>query len=220
MFVNQYAVCVAQSTSPHPENASTDIRYPISSGRRRGLRVRAPRERSPSVNVDGVLELNDCHQQGQPEPSAHGGRFKSRGKIQNQRAVAGVVPRPGYVSDPVRDPGPVLCPGRGLNPGVAPDHVPAPVPVSDPVSDLARERLTAPSTRPDPSPRADCGHIRGVQLSGAVHDTEDQSRGKSNLTWADRVRSNDGKQPMQCDPSPEHARDTDDTTIEKGKCRA
>ncbi|KAH8041743.1 hypothetical protein HPB51_017563 [Rhipicephalus microplus] len=64
----------------------------------------------------------------------------------------------------------------------------------------------APSTRPDPLPRADCGHARGLKLSGAAHDTEDRSRGKSHLAWADRVRSNDGELPMQCYPSPEHAR--------------
>ncbi|XP_075737100.1 uncharacterized protein LOC119160759 isoform X3 [Rhipicephalus microplus] len=44
----------------------------------------------------------------------------------------------------------------------------------------------APSTRPDPSPRTDCEHARRLQLAGAVHATEDHSRGKSNLTWANR----------------------------------
>ncbi|KAH8033423.1 hypothetical protein HPB51_012279 [Rhipicephalus microplus] len=76
-------------------------------------------------------------------------------------------------------------------------------------------KTDAPSTRPDPSPRADCGHARGLQLFGAVHATEDQSRGKSNLTWADRVRSNDGEQPMQCDPPPEHARNADILRLKK-----
>nr|XP_037270602.1 uncharacterized protein LOC119162244 [Rhipicephalus microplus] len=40
-------------------------------------------------------------------------------------------------------------------------------------------KTDAPSTRPDPSPRTDCGHARGLQLSGAVHAAEDQSRGNN-----------------------------------------
>ncbi|KAL1439191.1 hypothetical protein MTO96_047407 [Rhipicephalus appendiculatus] len=55
-------------------------------------------------------------------------------------------------------------------------------------------RTDAAGTGPDPSPRADYGHAN-----------EDQGRRKSNLTWADRVRRNDGEEPMQCDPPPEYA---------------
>ncbi|KAH8031708.1 hypothetical protein HPB51_020087 [Rhipicephalus microplus] len=182
--------------------------------RRRGLRARAFRERSPSVNVDGFLELNDCHQQGQPGPSTPGGRFKSRGRFRTRgscrsrstsrlrlgsrsrsgarfmsrtrsQSRGGTRPRP---SSSARS-------GSGLEPG--------------------QGKADAPSTRPNPSPRTDCGHARGLQLSRAVHATEDQSRGKSNLTWADRVRSNDGEQPMRCDPSPEHARDAEILRLKK-----
>ncbi|KAH8036413.1 hypothetical protein HPB51_000336 [Rhipicephalus microplus] len=189
-------------------------RIPYVVRRRRGLRARALRERSPSVNVDGFLELNDCHQQVQPGPSAPGGRFKSRGRSRTRgsfrsrstsrlrlacssrsgarsmsrtrsQSRGGTRPRP---SSGARS-------GSGLGPG--------------------QGKTDAPSTRPDPSPRTDCGHARGLQLSGAVHATEDQSRGKSNLTWADRVRSNDGEQPMQCDPSPEHARDAEILRLKK-----
>ncbi|KAH7967599.1 hypothetical protein HPB52_000553 [Rhipicephalus sanguineus] len=52
-------------------------------------------------------------------------------------------------------------------------------------------------------------YASGLQLSTAVQANEDQGRKKSNLTWADRVRSSDGEQPMQCDPPPEHARDAE-----------
>ncbi|KAH8039432.1 hypothetical protein HPB51_007310 [Rhipicephalus microplus] len=76
-------------------------------------------------------------------------------------------------------------------------------------------KTDGPSIRPDPSPRTDCGHARELQLSGVVPATEDQSRGKPNLTWADRVRSNDGEQPMQCDLSPEHARDAEILRLKK-----
>ncbi|KAH7942655.1 hypothetical protein HPB51_028668 [Rhipicephalus microplus] len=129
-------------------------------------------------------------------------------------AAAGVVRSPDCVSDPVRDAGPASCPGHGLNPGVA---RPRPSSNARSGSDLGRgqEKIDAPSTRPDPSPRTDCGHAWGVQLFGAVHATEDRSRGKSNLTWADRARSNDGEQPMQYDPSPEHARDAEILRLKK-----
>lgn len=155
MFVNQYAVCVAQSTSPHPGNASTDIGYPMSSGTGealgpapfgRGLHPSMSMASSSSTTVISraspdhrLLEADSNHAR-DPEPEA----------------ATGVVPRPDCVSDPVRDPGPVPCPGHGLNPGVAPDHVPAPVPVSNPVSDLARERLTqrAPDWTPRPGQTA------------------------------------------------------------------
>ncbi|KAL1467102.1 hypothetical protein MTO96_042383 [Rhipicephalus appendiculatus] len=70
-------------------------------------------------------------------------------------------------------------------------------------------RTEATGTGPHPSPRADYGDAN-----------EDQGSRKSNLTWADRVRSNDGEQPMQCDPPPEHARDAGGIAIEKGKRRA
>ncbi|KAH8039546.1 hypothetical protein HPB51_007448 [Rhipicephalus microplus] len=174
----------------------------------RGLRARAPRQRSPSVNVDGFLGLNDCHQQGQPGPSAPGGRFKSRGRSgtrgscrsrstsrlrlgSRSRSGARSTSRTWFQSRGGTRPRPSSGArfGSSLGPG--------------------QRKNDTPSTRPDPSPRADCGHTRGLRLSGAVHDTEDQSRGKSNLTWADRVRSNDGEQPTQCDPSPGHARDAE-----------
>ncbi|KAH8021309.1 hypothetical protein HPB51_014880 [Rhipicephalus microplus] len=144
-----------------------------------------------SPSLDHRLQEADSNDKRDPEPEASGG----------------VVPRPDCVSDSVRDLAPALCPGHGLNPGVAPDHVSALVPVPDPVSDLARERLTHRAPHQTPRPGQTCGHASGLELSGAVHATEDQSRGNSNLTRSDRVRSNDGEQPMQCDPSPEHARD-------------
>ncbi|KAL1473812.1 hypothetical protein MTO96_021789 [Rhipicephalus appendiculatus] len=58
-------------------------------------------------------------------------------------------------------------------------------------------RTDAAVTGPDPSPRADYGDAN-----------EDQGRKKSNLTWADMVRSNDGEQPI-------HARDADVSRLRK-----
>ncbi|KAL1481692.1 hypothetical protein MTO96_015318 [Rhipicephalus appendiculatus] len=65
-------------------------------------------------------------------------------------------------------------------------------------------RTEATGTGPHPSPRADYGDAN-----------EDQGSRKSNLTWADRVRSNDGEQPMQCDPPQEHARDAEVSRLRK-----
>ncbi|KAH7958045.1 hypothetical protein HPB51_027970 [Rhipicephalus microplus] len=76
-------------------------------------------------------------------------------------------------------------------------------------------RTDAPSTGPGPSPRADCGHARELHQSAAVHATKAQSRSMSNLTWAERVRSNEGQQPIQCNPPPEHARDAEILRMKK-----
>ncbi|KAH8025141.1 hypothetical protein HPB51_003983 [Rhipicephalus microplus] len=181
---------------------------------RRGLRARVLRETSPSVNVDGFLELNDCRQQGQPGPSAPGGRFKSRGRSRTRgscrsrstsRLRLGSRSRSG-----ARSTSRTRCQSRG---GTRPR--PSSGACSGSSLGPGQGKTDAPSTRPDPSFRADYGHARGLQLSGAVHATVDQSRGKSNLTWADRVRSIDGEQPMQCDPSPAHARDAEILRLKK-----
>ncbi|KAH8037838.1 hypothetical protein HPB51_017338 [Rhipicephalus microplus] len=154
--------------------------------RRRGLRARGPRERSQFVNNDGFFELNNCQQQGQAGSPAPGGRFKSRVRSRTRgscrscsasrlrlgsrsRSRARSMYRTWSQSSGGSRPRTSSCArfGCSLGPGLV--------------------KTAAPNTRPDSLPRTDCGHARGPQLSEAVHATEDQSSGKSNLTWADRV---------------------------------
>ncbi|KAH7967916.1 hypothetical protein HPB52_004099 [Rhipicephalus sanguineus] len=151
--------------------------------RRRGLRARATQARSPSFDVDATIELNGCHQQDQPIQIAR--------EIQNQRRQQ----EPLHIQGVSK----VLFEIRGTL------QVQDTVRILDPY----RGRADAAGTCTDTSPRPGYKYASGLQLSTAVHANEDQGRKKSNLTWADRVRSSDGEQPMQCDPPPEHARDAE-----------
>ncbi|KAH7964209.1 hypothetical protein HPB51_027553 [Rhipicephalus microplus] len=170
-----------------PEERNTDKMCPnrlqniMVSGAGEALGPASFRERSPSINVDGFLELNECHQQGQPGPSTPGGRFKSR-EIQNQRQlqesfhvhIASRIPFEIrgllYVQDTVSIQGwhqttsQLWCPFRiGLGPG--------------------QEKTDAPSTKPDPSPRTDCGHARGLPAvrGSPRHQGPEQGPLKPNL---------------------------------------
>ncbi|KAL1474354.1 hypothetical protein MTO96_038032 [Rhipicephalus appendiculatus] len=171
--------------------------------RRRGLRARDTRERSPSFDVDAFIEHNGCHQQDQPGSSAPGGRSKSRRRSKTRggsasrstsRTRQGSRSRSGARSMSRSRSG--SKGGTGLRSSSQAR--------SESSSRPDQGRTDAAFTGPDPSPRADYGHAN-----------EDQGRRKSNLTWADRVRSNDGEQPVQCDPPPEHARDAEVSRLRK-----
>ncbi|KAH7976867.1 hypothetical protein HPB52_020725 [Rhipicephalus sanguineus] len=188
--------------------ASRDCKHryqtPYAVRRRRGLRARAIQARSPSFDVDASIELNGCHHQDQPGPSATGGRSRSRGRSktrggsksrstsrarQKSRSRSGARSRSRTRSGSRARSGSSSRPDQG--------------------------RADAAGTCPDSSPRPGYKYASGLQPSTAVHANEDQGRKKSNLTWADRVRSSDGEQPMQCDPPPEHARHAEVSRLRK-----
>ncbi|KAH8020895.1 hypothetical protein HPB51_008007 [Rhipicephalus microplus] len=125
--------------------------------RRRGLSARALREKSPSVNVDGFPELNDCHQQGQPRPSAPGGRFKSRGRCRTRGSCRSRSPYRLRLGSRSRSGARSMSRTRSKSRG---GTRPSPSSGACFRSSLgpSQGKTDAPSTRQDPSPRADCGH--------------------------------------------------------------
>ncbi|KAH7948274.1 hypothetical protein HPB52_020026 [Rhipicephalus sanguineus] len=151
--------------------------------RRRDLRARAIQARSPSFDVDASIELNGCHHQDQPGPSATGGRSRSRGRSktgggsksrstsrarQKSRSRSGARSMSRTRSGSRARSGSSSIPDQG--------------------------KADAAGTCPDTSPSQ-----ATICLGAPAIDGSPAERGpgqeKIKPHWADRVRSSDGEQP-------------------------